>query len=69
MAKEKLTWRSFVSRKAIYTKWNLKTTPASYLIDHRGIIRYRWFGGAGEKVIGEAIDKLVKEAEAAGKKK
>ena len=68
MEKEKLTWRSVVSRKDIYAKWNLESTPTLYLIDHRGVIRYRWFGGPGEKVIGEAIDKLVKEAEAAGEK-
>lgn len=69
MGKEKLTWRSFVSRKAIYSKWNLETTPTLYLIDHRRVIRYRWFGGPGEKVIADAIDKLVEEAEATGKKK
>ena len=69
MEKEKLTWRSFVSRKDIYSKWNLEVTPTLYLIDHRGVIRYRWFGSPGEKVIDEAIDKLVKEAQAAGKKK
>lgn len=69
MGKENLTWRSFVSRKAIYSKWNLEVTPTLYLVDHRGVIRYRWFGRPGEKAIDEAIDKLVKEAQAAGKEK
>jgi hypothetical protein len=70
MDKEKLNWRSFVDARgkdggmgAISSKWNLQGTPTLYLIDHKGIIRYKWLGGPGEKVIDDALAKLIKEAE------
>jgi hypothetical protein len=76
MAKEMLTWRSFVDPRGdneegfvgrISNQWNLEGTPMLYLIDHKGVIRYKWLGDPGEKVIDEAIEKLVEEAEADGK--
>jgi cytochrome c biogenesis protein CcmG/thiol:disulfide interchange protein DsbE len=73
MAKEKITWRSFVDAGnagagPIATKWNLSATPTFYLIDPKGVIRYKWAGAPGEKVIDEALDKLIKAAEGDGKK-
>jgi peroxiredoxin len=66
--KEKLTWRSFADAGAlgqteIATRWNLSGTPTLYVIDHKGMIRHKWVGGPGEKVIDAALDKLIKEAE------
>ena len=75
--KERLTWRSFADPRGgqqegfpgrISNQWNLEGTPTLYLIDHKGVIRYKWLGDSGEKVIDEAIEKLVKEAEEAGKR-
>ena len=71
--KEKITWRSFVDpgnagAGPIATRWNLSATPTLYLIDHRGVIRYRWAGAPGEKVIDAALDKLIRAAEESGKK-
>jgi hypothetical protein len=68
MEKEKLTWRSFVdagpaSAGPIATKWNLSGTPTFYLIDHKGVIRYKWAGPPGEKIMESAIDKLIRAAE------
>lgn len=72
MTKEMLPWRSFVDPRGdneggfpgrISNQWNLEGTPMLYLIDHRGVIRTKWLGDAGEKVIDEAIERLVKEAE------
>jgi nitrogen regulatory protein PII-like uncharacterized protein len=77
VAKEKLLWRSFVDPRGdqpegfpgrISNQWNLEGTPTFYLIDHKGVIRYKWLGDPGERVIDEAIEKLVKEAEQAGKR-
>jgi hypothetical protein len=74
MDKEKLNWRSFAdagdenTMGPIATAWNLRGTPTLFLLDHKGIIRYRWLGSPGEKKIDEAIDKLIKEAEGNGKK-
>ena len=70
--KEKLTWRSFVDvgnagAGPIATKWNLSATPTFYLIDHKGVIRHKWAGAPGEKVIDAALDKMIKAAEGSGK--
>ena len=73
MAKEKITWRSFVDvgnagAGPIATKWNISATPTFYLIDHTGVIRYKWAGPPGEKVMNAALDKLITVAEENGKK-
>src|SRR5262245_55603724 len=68
MDKEKITWRSFVDAGnagagPLATKWNLSATPTFYVIDHKGVIRYKWAGPPGEEVMDVAIDKLIKAAE------
>ncbi len=74
MDKEKLNWRSFADPRteegmgAIAGKWNLQGTPTLYVLDHKGAIRYKWLGGPGDKVLDEALEKLIKEAEGEGKK-
>ena len=73
MEKDKITWRSFVDAGQagagpIATKWNLSATPTFYVIDHEGVIRYKWAGAPGAKVVDEALEKLIKAAEASGKK-
>jgi hypothetical protein len=67
MDKEKLNWRSFVMHGAINAKWNDPGTPSYYLVDHKGIIRYKWVGNPGEKAIDTALDRLIKEARTGGK--
>jgi len=73
MEKEKLAWRSFVDvgnagAGPIAKKWNLSATPTFYLIDHRGVIRYKWPAPPGEKAMDAAVDKLINEAERDAKK-
>jgi hypothetical protein len=74
MDKEKLSWRSFSDAPVeegpgpIAARWNLFRTPTLYVIDHKGVIRHKWVGSPGEPVLDDALDKLLKEAEAAGKK-
>ena len=68
MDKEKITWRSFADEGQagagpIATKWSLSATPTFYLIDHQGVIRHKWAGPPGEKVLDASLDKLIKEAE------
>ena len=68
MEKEKITWRSFVDAGnagagPIATKWNLSATPTNYVIDHKGVIRYKWAGAPAEKVLNAALDKLIQAAE------
>src|SRR5262245_40729059 len=67
MVKEDLNWRTFVDRGSIAAKWKPAGTPTFYLIDHRGVIRYRWAGAPGHKVMDAALEKVIEEAEAAGK--
>jgi hypothetical protein len=72
MEKEKLPWRSFVDAGnagagPIAKQWSLSATPSFYLLDHEGVIRYKWAGAPGEKVLDEAIDKLIKAAAQSGK--
>jgi hypothetical protein len=72
MEKEKLTWRSFADAGnagagPIATQWNLSATPTFYLIDHKGVIRFKWAGPPSEKGLNAALDKLIKAAEENGK--
>ena len=72
MDKEKLPWRSFADlgnagTGAIATQWNHSATPTFYVIDHKGVIRYKWTGAPGEKVMDAALEKLIREAESDGK--
>ena len=63
MTKEKINWRSFDDEGAINRQWNLPATPTIYIIDHKGTIRHKWVGKAGEKSIDAALKKLIDEAE------
>jgi hypothetical protein len=63
MDKEKLNWRSFVIQDTIKATWHEPGTPMYYVIDHKGVIRKKWFGNPGEKAIDTALEKLIKEAE------
>ena len=65
--KENLTWRSFADlgdagQGAIAARWNLTNTPTLYVLDARGVIRYKWPGSPGHEAIDSALDKLIKEA-------
>ena len=66
--KEHLTWRSFADsgtagQGPIAARWNLTNTPTLYVLDPRGVIRYKWVGGPGEALIDAALDKLIRETE------
>jgi hypothetical protein len=74
MEKENLVWRSFTDPRtnegsgAISKKWNLSGTPTIYLIDSKGVIRRKWLGSPGDKVIDKALEELMQEAGGEGKK-
>ena len=64
--KHKITWRSFWCgpdgpEGPIPTKWNVSGWPTVYIIDHKGVIRYKNLVSYGET--DRAIQKLVEEAE------
>jgi hypothetical protein len=63
MEKEEITWRSFWNGPQgtggpISKKWNVHGWPTIYVLDSKGVIRYK--NVRGEKM-DEAVDKLLKE--------
>lgn len=74
MEKQKIIWRSFVDSGnagagPIAMQWNLSATPTFYVIDHKGVIRYKWTGAPGEKIMDAALDKLIEAAQANSNKR
>jgi hypothetical protein len=75
MEKEKISWRSFAdprdakAERSITDRWNLAGTPTLYILDHNGVIRYRWLGAPRSEIIDKALTRLIKEAEIAAKGK
>jgi peroxiredoxin len=67
MDEEKMNWRSFAHQDAINAKWN-PSTPGYYVLDPKGVIRYKWVGAPGERAIDRALEKLLDEADVNGKK-
>jgi peroxiredoxin len=68
MEKNKLNWRSFADKGVITEKWNSPGTPSYYVLDYKGVIRYKWVGSPGEKAMDAALDKLIQEAQTDHKK-
>jgi len=64
MEKEQITWRSFFdggsTQGPIASKWNVMGWPTIYVIDSKGLIRYK--NVRGEKM-DAAVDTLLKETE------
>ena len=67
---QQITWRSFWNGSEgtggpISKQFNVRGWPTLYVIDAKGVIRHKWLGNPGDKILDEAIDKLVTEAEGA----
>jgi hypothetical protein len=64
MDKENVTWRQFMDGTTsgpIATKWNVRTWPTIYILDHKGVIRFKNLRGPQME---EAVEKLLAELEA-----
>lgn len=61
-----ITWRSFWnwggSEGTISEVWNIRGWPTLYVVDANGVIRYKYLGSPGGKVLNENIATLLKEA-------
>ena len=74
MDKERLPFRSFTDRAdgeglgVIGSAWNLFGTPTVFVLDHKGVIRYRQIGIPDKKAIDGVLKELIREAEANDKK-
>jgi hypothetical protein len=65
LEKEEITWRSFWNGEKgtggpISEAWNVHGWPTIYVIDHKGVIRFKNLRG---DPLEKAIEKLVEEAE------
>jgi hypothetical protein len=62
MAKESITWRSFFdgpgTQGPIATAWNVSGWPTIYVLDQRGVIRFK---GVRGKAMDRAVDQLLAE--------
>lgn len=63
MVEEKITWRSFWNGDRglsgpISARWNVKGWPTIYVLDHKGVIRFK--GVRGEEM-DKAVDQLLAE--------
>jgi peroxiredoxin len=68
MDKENLTWRSFADHgRSTCETWNIPGTPTLYVLDANGVIRHKWFGSPGDKIVNAALERLIQEAEKLGK--
>lgn len=62
---QQITWRSFWNGPQgtsgpISTAWNVHSWPTIYVLDHKGVIRYK---NVREKAMDEAVDTLLAEME------
>lgn len=65
MEAENLNWRSTADPgKVIAAKWNQPGTPLYYVLDARGVIRYKWLGYPGEQALDTALETLIQQLEA-----
>jgi AhpC/TSA family len=64
--KHKVTWRSFFDGRdgPISKRYNIKSLPTIYVLDAKGVIRYK---GVRGEALDRAVDGLLKERE--GEKK
>ena len=62
MKKENMTWRSWWDGGStdgpIATQWNIRGWPTIYVLDHKGVIRFR---GPREEALDKAVDQLIAE--------
>jgi hypothetical protein len=68
LKQHQITWRSFWCGPEgqggkIPRQFKVQGWPTLLLIDHHGVIRNKWVGSPGDKVLDREIEKLVKEAE------
>jgi hypothetical protein len=69
--KEKMTWRSWwdggSTEGPIASKWNVEGWPTLYVLDQKGVIRHKWLGSPGDKILDDSIDELVNGTPEGGK--
>ncbi len=67
LEKEQITWRSWWDKTTsgpIAKSWNVHGWPTTYVLDHKGVIRYKH---VRDQKMEDAVDQLLKEMEEAKK--
>jgi len=62
---QQINWRSWWDEhRSLRRQWDVKVLPTLFLIDHNGIVRYRFEGGGPttEEDLEAAINDLVRKA-------
>ena len=66
--KENMTWRSWLdggdTSGPIATQWNVRGWPTIYVLDHKGVIRFK---GPREHDLDKAVDQLLAELQNSAK--
>jgi peroxiredoxin len=67
MKKENITWRSWWdggdTSGPIATAWNVSSWPTVYVLDHKGVIRFKNVrGDAMDKAVEQLVEELEKES-------
>ncbi len=68
LKRENITWRQAIdgnTRGPLATSWNVKGWPTIYILDAKGVIRYK---DLRNEKMEEAVKTLLKEAEAEAQK-
>jgi len=62
--KENMTWRSWwdggTTDGPIATRWNVNSWPTTYVLDPKGVVRYR---NVRDQALSDAVEKLIRENE------
>ena len=70
--KEQITWRSWWDEGSkfgpIQTKWQVEQRPAIYLLDAKGVIRYKSTPNVDADDLGKVVDSLMEELAAKSRK-
>jgi hypothetical protein len=63
---KKMTWRSWFDGRGgpISKQWNVHSLPTIYVLDAKGVIRYK---GVRDEAMDRAVDTLIKEMETSAK--
>jgi thiol-disulfide isomerase/thioredoxin len=67
MKNHNINWRSWYDGPnmtgPIYRRWAIEGIPTTYILDHKGVVRYQYVGVTDGAVMDKAIDGLLAELE------
>jgi hypothetical protein len=63
ISREAISWRIVWDGPAgsTFASWDVARTPSIYLVDPRGVIRYKHFGAPDRKALEQQINALLQE--------